>query len=170
MLANSIMNTNPAKADALRLLGPSALEVPATTSAFVPPDKLLAYWVEHCLKQPEFDKLEAGCVKARFSGKLSPVGPNLSVLVQLRGLVESLGNASMNAGNGGLVGCVLACGLYPLVGRMLPMKAKHGARRATVITAKDEKVQFHHPCMCCAVHEICAASCCCNQARLPWTS
>ena len=62
--------------------------------------------------------------------------------LQLRGLVDSLANASMSAANGGLVRSVLACGFYPLLGRLLPVKGHQGGPRpkATIVTAKDEKV------------------------------
>ncbi|KAL3133848.1 hypothetical protein ABBQ32_008317 [Trebouxia sp. C0010 RCD-2024] len=65
--------------------------------------------------------------------------------LQLRGLVDTLANASMSATNGGLVRSVLACGLYPLVGRLLPTKGHQGGPRpkATIVTAKDEKVRIH---------------------------
>ncbi|KAL0045428.1 hypothetical protein WJX82_006305 [Trebouxia sp. C0006] len=65
--------------------------------------------------------------------------------LQVRGLVESLGSASMSAADGGLVRSVLACGFYPLVGRLLPVKGNQGGPRskATIITAKDEKVRIH---------------------------
>ena len=62
----------------------------------------------------------------------------LLCLLQYRGLVDSLASASVNAADGGLVRSVLACGFYPLVGRLLPAKHRHQA--ATVITAKIEKV------------------------------
>lgn len=63
-------------------------------------------------------------------------------LLQLRGLVDSLANASMSAASGGLVRSVLACGFYPLLGRLLPLKGHQGGPRpkATIVTAKDEKV------------------------------
>ncbi|KAA6424000.1 MAG: putative ATP-dependent RNA helicase DHX36-like [Trebouxia sp. A1-2] len=65
--------------------------------------------------------------------------------LQVRGLVESLASASMSAADGGLVRSVLACGFYPLVGRLLPVKGNQGGPRskATIITAKDEKVRIH---------------------------
>ena len=59
-------------------------------------------------------------------------------LLQYRDLVDILPRASVNAADGGLVRSVLACGFYPLVGRLLPQKHRHQA--ATVITAKEEKV------------------------------
>ncbi len=74
-------------------------------------------------------------------------------MVQLRGLVESLGSASMSAADGGLVRSVLACGFYPLVGRLLPVKGNQGGPRskATIITAKDEKVNvLPHAVLCSA--------------------
>lgn len=69
-------------------------------------------------------------------------------VLQLRGLVDTLANASMSATNGGLVRSVLACGLYPLVGRLLPTKGHQGGPRpkATIVTAKDEKVCCLQPC------------------------
>ena len=64
------------------------------------------------------------------------------MLLQLRGLVDTLANASINAANGGLVRSVLACGFYPLVGRLLPVKGHQGGPRSksTIVTGKDEKV------------------------------
>ena len=73
--------------------------------------------------------------------------------MQVRGLVESLGSASMSAADGGLVRSVLACGFYPLVARLLPVKGNQGGPRskATIITAKDEKVIVSYRTLCCAV-------------------
>lgn len=71
----------------------------------------------------------------------------------MRGLVDSLGSASMSAADGGLVRSVLACGFYPLVGRLLPVKGNQGGPRskATIITAKDEKVNvLPHAALCTA--------------------
>lgn len=68
--------------------------------------------------------------------------------MQFRGLVDTLPNASINAANGGLVRSVLACGFYPLVGRLLPLKGgpQRGPRgKATIVTGKDEKVW--HVCL-----------------------
>lgn len=64
-------------------------------------------------------------------------------MVQLRGLVDTLANASINASNAGLVRSVLACGFYPLVGRLLPVKGNQGGPRskAMIVTAKGEKVR-----------------------------
>ena len=45
-------------------------------------------------------------------------------------MVESLGSASMSAADGGLVRSVLACGFYPLVGRLLPVKGNQGGPRS----------------------------------------
>ena len=87
-------------------------------------------------------------------------------VVQFRGLVDSLGSASLRAGDGGLVRGVLACGFYPLVGRLLPVKAKQGGPRgkATILTAKDEKVCIglcNAGClMLCCVVPCCVALCC----------
>ncbi len=77
--------------------------------------------------------------------------------MQVRGLVESLGSASMSAADGGLVRSVLACGFYPLVGRLLPVKGNQGGPRskATIITAKDEKVIVSYRMLCCAVLHCC---------------
>ena len=75
-------------------------------------------------------------------------------MVQVRGLVESLGSASTSAADGGLVRSVLACGFYPLVGRLLPVKGNQGGPRskATIITAKDEKVGvLTHDALCRAM-------------------
>lgn len=65
------------------------------------------------------------------------------VLLQHRGLVDSLAAASVNAADGGLVRSVLACGFYPLVGRLLPQPKGWGgpAAKTALITAKDEKVK-----------------------------
>lgn len=62
--------------------------------------------------------------------------------MQSQGLVESLETASLNAANGGLVRSVLACGFYPLVGRLLPPKGNQGGPhgKAVILTARDEKV------------------------------
>lgn len=62
--------------------------------------------------------------------------------MQSQGLVESLDTASLSAANGGLVRSVLACGFYPLVGRLLPPKGNQGGShgKAVIITARDEKV------------------------------
>ena len=67
---------------------------------------------------------------------------------------------------------VLACGFYPLAGRLLPVRGNQGGPRskATVITAKDEKVSalplpcpatpnIIHAVLCCAVLR-CAVLCC----------
>lgn len=66
----------------------------------------------------------------------------MQCVLQVRGLVDSLANASMSAAHAGLVRSVLACGLYPLVARLLPLKVHQGGPRpkATIVTAKDEKV------------------------------
>ena len=83
-------------------------------------------------------------------------------MVQVRGLVESLGSASLSAADGGLVRSVLACGFYPLVGRLLPVKGNQGGPRskATIITAKDEKVSvLPHAAQCC-ISVCCAVPCC----------
>ena len=64
--------------------------------------------------------------------------------MQGQGLVESLATASLTAADGGLVRSVLACGFYPLVGRLLAPKAKGGPHsKATILTAKNEKVGDH---------------------------
>ncbi len=87
-------------------------------------------------------------------------------MVQVRGLVESLGSASMSAADGGLVRSVLACGFYPLVGRLLPVKGNQGGPRskATIITAKDEKVivllyAVLHCCILCCAVPCCTTAC-----------
>lgn len=60
-----------------------------------------------------------------------------------------MANASMSAANGGLVRSVLACGFYPLLGRLLPLKGHQGGPRpkATIVTAKDEKVFCLQSCL-----------------------
>ncbi len=80
----------------------------------------------------------------------------------MRGLVESLGSASMSAADGGLVRSVLACGFYPLVGRLLPVKGNQGGPRskATIITAKDEKVGVLSYAVQCCIAVCCAVPCC----------
>ncbi len=80
----------------------------------------------------------------------------------MRGLVESLGSASMSAADGGLVRSVLACGFYPLVGRLLPVKGNQGGPRnkATIITAKDEKVDVLPYAVQCCTAVCCAVPCC----------
>jgi len=82
--------------------------------------------------------------------------------VQVRGLVESLGSASTSAADGGLVRSVLACGFYPLVGRLLPVKGNQGGPRskATIITAKDEKVGVLPYAVQCCITVCCALLCC----------
>ena len=80
----------------------------------------------------------------------------------MRGLVESLGSASTSAADGGLVRSVLACGFYPLVGRLLPVKGNQGGPRskATIITAKDEKVGVLSYAVQCCTAVCCAVPCC----------
>ena len=80
----------------------------------------------------------------------------------MRGLVESLGSASLSAADGGLVRSVLACGFYPLVGRLLPVKGNQGGPRskATIITAKDEKVGVLSYAVQCCTAVCCAVPCC----------
>ncbi len=98
---------------------------------------------------------------------------NLSWLLQFRGLVDSLPSASVNAVDGGLVRSVLACGFYPLVGRLLPVKGNQGGPRskAAIITAKDEKVRT--PSVPCCLRLCCAVQChhwrvvlCCASLRV----
>ena len=65
--------------------------------------------------------------------------------MQARGLVTTLAAASWRAQDFGVVRSVLACGMYPLVGRLLPsLKTRQAGRRdhsqAVIVTAKAEKV------------------------------
>ena len=64
--------------------------------------------------------------------------------LKARRLIPSLAAASASARDAGLVRAVLAAGLYPRVGRVLPPPADGGARKgAAVATRKDDKVRVH---------------------------
>ena len=73
--------------------------------------------------------------------------------LRARGLVASLADASRAAGDAGLVRSVLACGLYPQVGRALPPSADGGRdggggdrdrrRGAVLATRAADKVRIH---------------------------
>ena len=72
----------------------------------------------------------------------------LHFCLQARGLVTNLAHASRNASDAGIVRSVLACGFYPLVGCLLPGKAKgndfqkgpSAKGKGMLVTAKNEKV------------------------------
>ena len=99
------------------------------------------FWVLVIVIQLFLGDSKAADEEAASASCLKPCRECVCVM-QLRGLVDTLANASMSAANGGLVRSVLACGLYPLVGRLLPLKGHQGGPRpkATIVTAKDEKV------------------------------
>ena len=69
---------------------------------------------------------------------------------QARGFVTTLQAASWRASDAGIVRCVLACGMYPLVGRVLPpvqSGGKQGGKGpAIIITSKADKVLHADEC------------------------
>ena len=65
------------------------------------------------------------------------------VSLQARKMLVTLQEASSHALDAGRVRSVLACGFYPLFGRLLPPRAGPSQRnRSTLLTGKGEKVRL----------------------------
>eukprot|EP00873_Tetraselmis_striata_P025125 jgi/Tetstr1/445389/TSEL_033175.t1 len=63
--------------------------------------------------------------------------------LKMRRLVPDVQSASSNSTNAALVRAVLACGLYPSIGRLQESKPGAKNQRPAIITRKDEKIVIH---------------------------
>ncbi|KAK9807916.1 hypothetical protein WJX73_001801 [Symbiochloris irregularis] len=105
-------------------------------------------WVQACTVGRERQYAARNYVSHATMNMISGMRSQLLRELQARGLVASVQAASWRAADLGVVRSVLACGLYPLVGRLLPRQgaAAKGTRErsgASILTSKAEKAAIH---------------------------